>query len=174
MAPGFWNFEGFLKCCSRRGYGSCVISGWWTKGTRGTRWFWRNKAFCGHSTFKCWNLAGTASRREHLKKKKKLTDFEGRLSLVKTLNWLISTSVKIEFTAACVDLAKSEQKSCAHEYNHSGWIEAWPHNFIHVHSFLVLVLHGLRKQLYPKVHGCTRGSTFQTPTHYGTRYICYQ
>ena len=61
-------------------------------------------------------------------------------------------------TAVCID---SEGKSCAHEYNHvrasySGWIEAWPHNFIHVHSFLVLVLQGLSKQLYTlESHGTT-------------------
>ena len=50
-------------------------------------------------------------------------------------------------------LANSERKAvhmniimCRASY--SGWTEAWPHNFIHEHSFLVLVLQGLHKQLY--------------------------
>jgi len=50
-------------------------------------------------------------------------------------------------------LQKSERKSCGMNIimcraSYSGWMEAWPHNFIHVHSFLVLVLQGLSKKLY--------------------------
>ena len=62
-------------------------------------------------------------------------------------------------TAVCVDLANQNGKAlhmtiimCRASY--SGWIEAWPHNFIHVHSFFVLVLQGLRKQLYQLLHSC--------------------
>ena len=82
-----------------------------------------------------------------------------RYILSMVLQWYgFVSSFALGSTAVCVDLSKSERKSCAHKYNHvrasySGWIEAWPpyDNFINVHSFSVLFLQGLRKQLYTTV-----------------------
>ena len=70
-----------------------------------------------------------------------------------SLTKITKHSIQSTGTAVCVDLAKSERKAVHMNIvmwraSYSGWIEAWPHNFIHVHSFLVLVLQGLRKQLY--------------------------
>ena len=57
-------------------------------------------------------------------------------------------------TAVCIDLANCEPKSCAHKYNYVVLLpiqpvkKSLPHNYIHVHSFLVHVLQHQCKQLY--------------------------